>query len=105
MEHLTRKYYSNINIKPCFMDSNNLSIGNHFFKVLVQIHYSLSPARPKKINFQKEIFNNITPFSSNFLPFFIFGNWHFLLSKSPSEAQKTLLETKIYNNLFKKKNQ
>ena len=26
------------------MDSNKFSIGNHFFKVLVQIHYSLSPA-------------------------------------------------------------
>ena len=25
------------------MDSNNISIGIHFFKVLVQIHYSRSP--------------------------------------------------------------
>ena len=27
------------------LDSNKLSIGIHFFKVLVQIHYSHSPAR------------------------------------------------------------
>ena len=26
-----------------FEDSNNISIGIHFFKVLVQIHYSRSP--------------------------------------------------------------
>ena len=25
------------------MDSNNISIGIHYFKVLVQIHYSRSP--------------------------------------------------------------
>ena len=28
------------------MDSNNISIGIHFFKVLVQIHYSRSPPSP-----------------------------------------------------------
>ena len=30
----------------CIEDSNNISIGIHFFKVLVQIHYSRSPGRP-----------------------------------------------------------
>ena len=40
-----------------FLDSNNLSIGNHFFKVLVQIHYSLSPVRPpKNIILKRNIF-------------------------------------------------
>ena len=29
-----------------FKDSNNISIGIHFFKVLVQIHYSRSPGAP-----------------------------------------------------------
>ena len=30
--------------RPFRLDSNNFSIGIHFFKVLVQIHYSRSPA-------------------------------------------------------------
>ena len=31
-------------MRGVFLDSNNFSIGIHFFKVLVQIHYSRSPA-------------------------------------------------------------
>ena len=31
---------------PSPQDSNNISIGNHFFKVLVQIHYSHAPLPP-----------------------------------------------------------
>ena len=30
---------------PCNLDSNNFIIGNHFFKVLVQIHYSRCPVQ------------------------------------------------------------
>ena len=30
-------------MKASLQDSNNFSIGNHFFKVLVQIHYSHPP--------------------------------------------------------------
>ena len=32
---------------PLKLDSNNISIGIHFFKVLVQIHYSRSPGAPE----------------------------------------------------------
>ena len=37
-----------------FLDSNNISIGIHYFKVLVQIHYSRSPRPPwgtKRVNY------------------------------------------------------
>ena len=36
-------------MQACFEDSNNISIGIHFFKVLVQIHYSRSPGSPGSI--------------------------------------------------------
>ena len=39
--HYLLKYVNKLWI--CHPDSNNISIGIHFFKVLVQIHYSRSP--------------------------------------------------------------
>ena len=59
------------------MDSNNISIGNHFFKVLVQIHYSLSLVHV--LDFSFLLFFNIFLF---FLLFFQSFKSKFLLSGS-----------------------
>ena len=50
-----------------FLDSNNFSIGIHFFKVLVQIHYSHSPFPPWELFFLK--FKENWPFLQVFILF------------------------------------
>ena len=42
-------------ISLLILDSNNFSIGIHFFKVLVQIHYSRSPALKSNFKIKFEI--------------------------------------------------
>ena len=41
---LIENFIQNQKRGPSLLDSNNFSIGIHFFKVLVQIHYSRSPS-------------------------------------------------------------